>query len=80
MGIHGESGGFLVDVDCVWQEGQAEGFHWVAGSPQNGEGQQQQHGVQNDVVMENHGNHNGVGTQLSDEERAVFLLKDGITA
>ena len=80
MGIHGESGGFLVDVDCVWQEaGAQDGFQWTAGSPQNGDGQQngQQQSAQNDVVMEN-SSHGGI--QLSDEERAVFLLKEGITA
>lgn len=63
VGMHGESGGFLVDMDWM-KEGDV--FGWAAGSPGGvavkGEGDGMQ-GL-------------GMGMGLSEEERAVFLLRE----
>lgn len=86
-GIHGESGGFLVDVDCVWQDSTGvEGFAWTTGSPNeqaakhesvNLEEGQQMEEMQGQGQEEMQGME---GMELSEEERAVFLLKEGIAA
>lgn len=81
MGMHGESGGFVMDMDSIWMKDgtAAEGFNWVAGSPQEGiqigsgaGGMQQQQQHQQQGV--------GIETQqregLSDEEKAIFLLAE----
>ena len=91
MGIHGESGGFLVDVDCVWQnqEGRMD-FQWTAGSPPQGsppaegkgpEGTEASLRTEAKQVEREKSRPIGFGgEELSDEERAIFLLKEGISA
>lgn len=66
MGMHGESGGFMVEMEWMKEAGGADAYAgWVAGSPADGELQQGEL-------------HQGLlGKGLSEEEQAVFLLQDG---
>lgn len=65
VGMHGESGGFMVDMDWMKEGGVGEVFGWTAGSP----------GVP--VKGEETGMGGmGMGMGLSEEERAVFLLRE----
>jgi hypothetical protein len=76
--MHGESGGFMVDMDWMKDAGTREvqaGFGaWTAGSPVLQDGQVQQNGQSEQTTEEDM--HMDVDMQLAPEEKAVLLLKE----